>query len=211
MHPPGLKGLVEMLRQVDAMDGQQIQAITAQPLKAELQFRFETQRDRAGEAPCSAANARGRVCAAGPNPADARNCRSAAPFQRDESPDHRSLQGRFDLGLGGGDVISSGGEVSPALLKPHPTQRQQRNLKLRAAESAGGQRHQPWGRGCRFWRIRFCRSVSSDSKEPSECNPRGRCRWPPGCTRWSRRPDGSPWSVPGAASTTNVLAATWAQ
>ena len=59
---------------------------------------------------------------------------------------HRSFQGRFDLGLGGGrDFIR--GEVSPALLKPHSTQRQQRNLELCSAESTGGQRHQPWGRG----------------------------------------------------------------
>ena len=36
-------------------------------------------------------------------------------------------------------------------------------------------------------------------REPSECNQRGRYRWPPGCIRWSHRPVGSLWSVLDAA------------
>ena len=89
------------------------------------------------EAPCSAgaASASRRRCAT-PTPAAARSCRSDGRSRRDENPDPWRAAvwpARLDWES---DVMSVGRQVTPALLKAHPTERQH-------AESATSVRPKP--------------------------------------------------------------------
>ena len=161
---PGTQGLLQMLRQVDAVNGQQIQALTAEPLEAEGQLILKGIRVLPRWHLALQDPRRVRRCCDGPPQLPLRAAVVTGCLDVMKTKVRGALQRGLQVGLGiRRDLVCR--QVSPALLKTHPTERQHRNGQLRATETAGEQvGHQPLGRGCRSWRIRSLRSVSSSSK-----------------------------------------------
>ena len=157
----GPQRLLEMLRQVEAMDGQQINPLHPKPLKAQAQFGLKGRGIGLGRH-LGLQDAAG-IGHLGQQPAQLALGAAVVPrgFHMPKSRVHRRLQGGAQVGLAlSADLI--GRQIIPALLKAHSPQGEHGHRQLRAAEAANRQ-HQGWARG----RVRRgCDGVGS----PSGCN-----------------------------------------
>ena len=118
---PGTQGLLQMLRQVDAVNGQQIQALTAEPLEAEGQLILKGIRVLPRWHLALQDPRRVRRCCDGPPQLPLRAAVVTGGLDVMKTQIRGALQCGLQVGLGiRRDFVCR--QVTPALLKAHPTE-----------------------------------------------------------------------------------------
>ena len=134
----GAQGLLQMLRQVHTVNGQQIHPLHRQAFQAQGQLRFKDRRILLRGHFGLQDALRIRQLRQQPTELPLRAAVMTRRFQMMQSARHSALQSGAHLLLAfSADGLSR--KVAPALLKAHAAERQKRHRQLGAAETAGGQ------------------------------------------------------------------------
>ena len=129
--------LLQMFRQVDAMDGQEIESLAVEPLESQLELRLKISGIGAGRHLALKQTMVIATSRQGPAKLPLGTAVMTRGFDMMKTPVNGSLERCLQIDLRfSGDL--PGGEVGPTLLEAHPPQGEQRNLQFCSAESARG-------------------------------------------------------------------------